>query len=329
MLAGNYEHPHNQDLIMKTNIEQKRINIFLLFAFGITWTIDLIIYLTGGLKNFSVLSPTGALMTVSMAAPALAHILTRWITKEGWKDLYLRPRAKKVKRFWLMAWLGTPLLVLLGFAIYFLILPQYFDPTLATVSKLLTQTAQQTGKTIPLTPAMFLIVQVVQAILISPIVNGLPVLGEEFGWRAYLLAKLVPYGWRRAMLEMGIIWGVWHWPVIFMGYEYGLSYPGAPWLGALIFLWFTFIVGTFLGWLTLQSRSVWPAVIAHSSINGIALLAPYLVKGQPNPLIGPSLVGLLGSLPFTLMAIWLLSRSRVFAPKKTVPGQAEAASVMH
>ena len=172
-------------------------------------------------------------------------------------------------------------------------------------------------------------VQVVQAILISPIVNGLPVLGEEFGWRAYLLPKLMPYGGRKAMLEMGIIWGVWHWPVIFMGYEYGLSYPGAPWLGALIFLWFTFVIGTFLGWLTLQSRSVWPAVIAHSSINGIALLAPYLLTGQPNPLIGPSMVGLLGSLPFALVAIWLLSRSRVFASKETLPGQTEVVPVNH
>ena len=134
--------PKNQDLSLKTNIEQKRIYLFLLFAFGISWTVDLIIYLTGGLRNFSVLSPTGALMTVSMAAPTLAHILTRWITKEGWKGLFLRLRAKKVKRFWLIAWLGTPLLVLLGFAIYFLILPEYFDPTLATVSKLLTQAAQ-------------------------------------------------------------------------------------------------------------------------------------------------------------------------------------------
>ena len=312
---------------MTTNIDSRRIKFFLVFAFGIAWAVDIVIYLTGGLANFSILSPKGALMAVSMFAPALANILTRLVTKEGWKDLFLRPQFKQVKRFWLIAWVATPLLVLLGFGIYFVILPRYFDSTLAVVSQLLTQTAQQTGKAIPLTPAMFLLVQIIQAIIIAPIVNGLPAWGEEFGWRGYLLPKLMPLGGRKAMLAIGVIWGVWHWPVIFMGYEYGLSYSGAPWLGALIFLWFTFVVGIFLGWLTLKTGSVWPAALAHGSINGMALLAPYLTTGNPNPLLGPSIVGLLGSLPFTLLALWLLSRSTVFASVQTHPVHSEVVSV--
>ena len=290
---------------MKSSLELKRIWVFLAFAFGITWTVDLVIYLTGGLTKFSILSLTGALMVVSMAAPALAHLLTRWITKEGWKDLFLKPHFKQVKRYWLVSWLGTPLLVLVGLGIYFVIFPKYFDPTLAAVSNLLAQTAQNTGKPIPLSPAIFLVVQIIQATLIGPIVNSLAVLGEEFGWRAYLLPRLMPLGGRKAMLLMGLIWGIWHWPVIFMGYEYGLSYPGAPWLGPIVFIWFTFIFGVYVSWLTLKANNVWPAVVAHGSINGIAALAIYLTTGQPNPLLGPAVVGLLGSIPFTLLALWL------------------------
>jgi membrane protease YdiL (CAAX protease family) len=297
---------------MKTKLETKRIWLFLLFAFGIAWIIDLVIFLTGGLKNFSVLSRAGLLMAVSMYAPALAHILTRLTTREGWQNLYLRPMFKQGKRFWLLAWVVTPLLVLLGTGVYFILFPKYFDPTLAAVNKLLTQLAQTSGKSIPFTPGTFLVVEIIQAILIAPIVNGLATIGEEFGWRAYLLQKLMPLGGRKAMLLMGLIWGVWHWPVILMGYEYGLSYPGYPWLGPLVFLWFTFIIGTFLAWLTLKSQSVWPAVIAHASLNGIAAIATLLVKGTPNPLIGPSVVGLIASLPFTILALWLLLRSDVF-----------------
>ena len=55
----------------------------------------------------------------------------------------------------------------------------------------------------------------------------------------------MPLGWRKAMLLIGVIWGIWHWPVIFMGYEYGESYSGHPWLGPLLFIWITFCLGVF------------------------------------------------------------------------------------
>ena len=123
------------------------------------------------------------------------------------------------------------------------------------------------------------------------------------------------------MVLIGIIWGVWHWPLILMGYEYGLSYGGAPWPGLLLFVWFTFIVGTYLGWLTLKSKSVWPAVIAHASINGVAAGVLLVSRGQPNPLLGPGVNGLIASLPFDVIALWLLWRSPVIAGQQVVDQQ--------
>jgi membrane protease YdiL (CAAX protease family) len=38
------------------------------------------------------------------------------------------------------------------------------------------------------------------------------VFGEEYGWRGYLLPKLLPLGELRASLLVGVIWGVWHFP---------------------------------------------------------------------------------------------------------------------
>ena len=40
----------------------------------------------------------------------------------------------------------------------------------------------------------------------------LSVFGEEYGWRGYLLPKLLPLGELRASLLVGVIWGVWHFP---------------------------------------------------------------------------------------------------------------------
>lgn len=97
----------------------------------------------------------------------------------------------------------------------------------------------------------------------------------------------MPLGARRAFVLTGAIWGVWHWPVIAMGHNWGLDYPGVPWLGMLAMVWFTFLIGTFLGWATLRSGSVWPAVIGHGAINGIAGIAMLFARGRPNPLLGP------------------------------------------
>jgi membrane protease YdiL (CAAX protease family) len=148
-------------------------------------------------------------------------------------------------------------------------------------------------------------VQTIVAVLIAPLLNAIPILGEEFGWRAYLLPKLMPLGGKKAMLWMGLVWGVWHAPIIAMGHNYGLAYSGAPWTGMLAMTWFTFVFGTFIGWASLRARSVWPAVIGHGAVNGIAGVALLVTKGQPNPLLGPSVAGLVGSIPVALVALTL------------------------
>jgi len=117
-----------------------------------------------------------------------------------------------------------------------------------------------------------------------------------------LQPKLMPLGARKAVLLTGVIWGVWHWPVIAMGHNYGLDYPGAPWLGMLAMVWYCILLAIFLGWATLHSGSVWPAVIGHAAINGIAGLGIFLVKGNPNPLLGPTPVGIIGSLAMVVIA---------------------------
>jgi len=289
---------------MEKQIDTRRIIIFLGFAFGIAWITGLIIYLTGGLTNSPQIAPGISLAlillaTVYMWAPALGNILTRLITREGWKDMGLRPHFKKGWRYWLAGWVLPAGMTVFGAGVFFVLFPQYFDASLSLVHK---QTAASPALS-ALSPWLFIAIQLVAAVLISPIANSLATFGEEFGWRGYLLPKLMPLGGRKAMLLIGIIWGVWHWPVILMGYEYGFKYPGYPWAGPLLFLWVTFGLGIFLGWLTLRSQSIWPAVIGHAAINGIAGAAILLTTGQPNPLLGPLPVGIIGSLGYALVTI--------------------------
>jgi membrane protease YdiL (CAAX protease family) len=291
----------------------KRIAIYLVFAFGIAWACALIIYLTGGLVDSPELIPgTGIslalvlLGTVYMMSPALAHALTRLVTREGWRGLYLRPKLKQGWPYWIVAWFTPAVTTVLGAALFFALFPRHFDASLTTIRELL----KQSGQTVPVSPWVIVIGQTAIGVLAAPIINSPFTFGEEFGWRAYLQPKLMALGGRRAMLLMGVIWGAWHWPVIAMGHNYGLEYTGFPWLGMLMMVWFTSMVGTFLGWVVLRGGSVWPAVIGHAAINGISSVSALFVQGSPNPLLGPLPVGLIGSGAWALLAAWIFLKPR-------------------
>lgn len=296
-------------------VDYPRLGVFLAFAFGIAWATSLIIYATGGLVDSPPLVPgtpvTVALVLVAtlyMWSPAAAHMLTRIVTREGWSGMYLRPRLKRSWKVCLAAWFGPALLTFAGAIVFFVLFPGFFDPSLSGFRERVSGIEQQSGEPIPLDPAALAAIQIVSAVLLAPAINSLLTFGEEFGWRAYLQPRLMPIGTRRALVVTGVIWGVWHWPIIAMGHNYGLDYPGHPWLGMLAMVWFTVVVGTVIGWLAIVSKSLWPAVIAHASVNATAGVGVIFSSGNPSPLIGPLPVGVVGSIAWALAALYILWR---------------------
>ena len=302
-------------------INKRRIRLFLILAFGISWLTALVIYLTGGLLNSPVVIESGSitlayilLASVYMWGPAIANIATRLITKEGKENLKLKFNLKKDWRYLLAGWVGTPLLVILGTALFFLLFPSYFDHGLTALTSQIALSGSDTGN---IAIYQVVIMQVIYAVIASPIMNFISTFGEEFGWRGYLLPKLLPLGKNKAILLQGVIWGVWHWPVILMGYNYGFDYPGSPWLGPLAMVWFTVLVGIFLSWLTLKTDSVWPANVAHGALNGIASIGVLFLAKTPPILLGPYPTGVVGSLPFLLAGVLILLCA--FPKEKTKP----------
>ncbi len=317
---------------MEEKLDLKRILIFLAFACGIAWAAGLIVYLTGGLVNSPELIPgtglTLALVLVAviyMGAPALAHVLTRLVTREGWQGVFLRPKLKRGWPYWIAAWFLPAILTLVGMAVFYALFPRYFDPSLNMIRDQLDQAARMTGQTLPLTPWAVVIINTTVGVLIAPLINSLFTFGEEFGWRAYLQPKLMVLGGRKAVLIIGAIWGLWHWPLIVMGHNYGLDYPGAPWLGIPVMMWLTTMLAILLGWLTLRGGSVWPAVIGHAAMNGIGGLALLFMQGEPNMLLGPAPSGLIGSAGFVLMALILFLSPKALA-KPEPEGNVQAAA---
>ena len=309
-----------------SELQRRRLAVFLGVTFGVSWATAAAIYALGGIGAGPTLALGVPLWLVLLAGPymwgpAIGHVAARWLTGEGFDrgEMLLRVRTRPLP--WLLGWIGPLVLILAGAGLYFLIFPGRFGG-MAAVADLLAALEAQTGQEIPLSPTAFLALQIVQALVAAPLLNSLATFGEEFGWRGYLLPKLAPLGWRRALVVHGVVWGVWHWPVIAMGYNYGLEYTGAPWLGLVAMTVATVGLGVFLGWITLRSGSVFPAVVGHAMINGSAGLATLFATAVPNPVFGPTPVGLIGVVPWFAVAAVLFVRTDWLYPSGT--GRADA-----
>jgi membrane protease YdiL (CAAX protease family) len=243
-----------------------------------------------------------------MLAPAVANIATRLITREGWSNTLLRPNFRRGWPYYLAGWILPALATIVGATIYYLLLPSRFDLSMVYARNV--GLVPVAGFTDPWT---FLITQTPFTIVLSAL--SLPLMvGEEFGWRAYLLPKLMPLGARKAVLLVGIIHGSWHWPFFLMGYNYGFDYWGAPVVGALLYLLISCLLSTLLTWVTLRSGSVWPAALAHGTINGSANWTFVFSRGTLEPLLGPQPVGIIGSLGYALLALLIFFHPRALAP---------------
>ena len=90
-------------------------------------------------------------------------------------------------------------------------------------------------------------------------------LGEELGWRGYLLPKLLFLGPRRGVLLSGLLHGLWHLPLILLTPYY--HNMGNLLITLPLFLATFTLAGVFYGYMRLTTGSVWPAAIAHRALN--------------------------------------------------------------
>ncbi len=116
-----------------------------------------------------------------------------------------------------------------------------------------------------LDPTAILIVGAVQTVLLGPILGIVITFGEEYGWRGYLQSELFKLGRVRGVLLLGVIWGIWHWPIILMGY----NYPDHPLLGLLLMVLYMMGLGIVLSFAVLKSGSVLLASFLHALNNQV------------------------------------------------------------
>jgi membrane protease YdiL (CAAX protease family) len=101
---------------------------------------------------------------------------------------------------------------------------------------------------------------------IFTVYNCLRAAGEEIGWRGYMLTRLIAAGVPQPLFVSGLIWAVWHFPLILSG-----AYASGPFPLLSAGLFMIMIIGSALvaGVLRLRSGSVWPAVVLHAAWNSL------------------------------------------------------------
>jgi len=102
----------------------------------------------------------------------------------------------------------------------------------------------------------------------------------------------------KAALIIGFIWGIWHAPLILMGH----NYPQHPRIGVLMMTVFCILLAPIMQYLTIKSKSVIAAAIAHGTFNATAGISIMTVSGG-NDLI----TGMTGIAGFIALFIFVLA----------------------
>ena len=111
----------------------------------------------------------------------------------------------------------------------------------------------------------------------------------------------MPLGKAKAYLALGIVWGLWHAPLILVGF----NYPGYPVLGIVWMAALTTALGIFINEMTLRYKSSVLAGSIHGAFNGQGYGIWRILFPDTNPLLG-GMTGLVGILVFLVLGLWVV-----------------------
>lgn len=240
-------------------------------------------------------------------APAIAAVIVRkWITKEGFGDVGLHLH--------LGQWRYYAIALMLPYVIVAVIVAEAYltglgraDLSLLPALRVLVPSGTRPPQQLPIAlrlamPIQFMLV----AVIATPVLWG-----EEFGWRGYLQRRWFVKRPILGAVVTGIVWGVWHFPLLLRGYDY----PESPAWGLLVFPVNAVFLSIIFSWLYNSTGSIWAPSLAHAATNAIGIsLTTLLFLGTSN-LLFVGYLGILSWIPLGSLAAWigLTGRLDVFA----------------
>ena len=200
-----------------------------------------------------------------------------------------------IKSSWLVAWILPIVIVLMTIVVNSLFPDVEIKKDLTDLVPMDQVDEEQMGIVgMMMKPAYMIVITIVSGLFAGATINALYAFGEEYGWRNYLVAALKEKKFVFAAIFIGIVWGIWHFPLILLGH----NYPQHNVIGVFMMVICCVLLSFIETYFVLKAKSVYPAAIFHGTINAVAGLNVILMKGGNDLLNGAQ--GLSG---FIVMAI--------------------------
>ena len=268
----------------------KNVKLYIAIAYGLIWGAGLVFYLSGtNVASFA--GATQLLASFCMFIPLVATLICQKSSKEPLlRNVGI---SWKVNRWWFFGWLIVPLIPLLTILFTHWTIGLSFNVPgvpLGFMNK----------------PVGMVGVTLLSGMVAGVTINALFAFGEEIGWRGYLLKQFEGKNFLTTSIIIGILWGLWHAPLILLGH----NYPQHPQWGVLMMVVMSIPLSFIIQYFRVKSGSVIVAAVMHGTFNALAGMAYIFIDmNNWNDLIDAS-CGLTGicSLLVVAIALFLFDR---------------------
>ena len=253
-------------------------------------------------------TPVGLMVfsSIYMFFPMITALVLQAIDKEKFNHTGLVNF--KIKWSWLVAWLLPVAMVLLCILVNGLmpgVSLQYNAEQLINQYHVPEDQQEMVREQLGSIPAyLMVLISLVSGLMAGVSVNALAAFGEEYGWRNYLVHALREKKFWPAALFIGVVWGLWHFPLILQGH----NYPNEPYWGVLLMVVFCVLFGVIELYFVLKTKSMIVAAIMHGTVNAVAGMTIYYTLGGNDFLNG--MTGLAGFIVIliTILCIWVYDK---------------------
>jgi len=274
---------------------RRKAILFVILAYAFSWLLAAGYYALGG----RLTQPAAiVVVTLYMFSPMTAAII---VQKVIYKQPLRAPLAISFRpnRWFLVAWFLPPIAALATLGVSILLPGVKYSPDMAGLferfaSSLTPEQIAAAKQQLAASPVHLVWIAMLEALIAGVTINAVAGFGEELGWRSLLQGELSDLGFWRSSALIGVIWGIWHAPLVIQGH----NYPQHPLLGVAMMTVFTLLLSPIFGYVRLKAKSVFAAAIIHGSLNAVAGL-PLMVLVGGNDLS----VGITGLAGFVVLAI--------------------------
>jgi membrane protease YdiL (CAAX protease family) len=293
------------------NFDFKKVGLFIGLTYLFSWIIVIFFLALGGSWN----SPyTLFILIAFMFVPSIIAItLQKIVCKEPLKEPL--GISFKVNRYFLMAWLLPPAIMFATLGISLLFPGIQYSPGMEgmierfrnTLTSVQIEELQNQIAESPIHPFW---IALLQGLIAGPTINAVAGLGEELGWRGFLQKELSKLDFWKSSMMIGIVWGIWHAPIILQGH----NYPEHPSVGVIMMIVFTVLLSPIFSYVRIKAKSVIAAAIMHGSLNATVGLAIMPIQGGNDLTVG--VTGLSGFIILTIINLIIYNRARTIKLEK-------------